>query len=174
MLMIRIFALYKVLRCYDEVKSRLCMSFIFSLLVETCPAVARCFIFFSSYGFLGYDLLVYSLYYLENPTIRFLLMFPNDANLILIASFGHLSGSCLGICIPFYLYTSQRIWSVFNMVTRLGFGQFTGCVTFIWCHGHMALNMSFLSRVSVTGVIVYPYIRLLYSWIGKFIRVWTA
>ncbi len=84
------------------------------------------------------------------------------------------SGSCLGICIPFYLYTSQRIWSVFNMVTRLGSGQFTGCVTFIWCHGHMALNMSFLSRVSVTGVIVYPYIRLLYSWIGNLIWVWTA
>ena len=89
-----------------------------------------------------------SAYYLANPTSGFLLMFPNDANLILIASFGHLSGSCLGICIPFYLYTSQRIWSVFNMVTRLGSGQFTGCVTFNWCHGHMALNMSFLFSVA--------------------------
>ncbi len=72
----------------------------------------------------------------------------------------------------FYLYTSQRIWSVFKMVTRLGSGQFTGfehILTFIWCHGHIALNMSFLSRVSVTGVIVYPYIRLLYSWIGNLI-----
>ncbi len=67
------------------------MSFIFSLLVETCPAVARCFLFFSSYGFLGYDLLVYGLYYLENPTFRFLLMFPNDANLISIVGYdGHL------------------------------------------------------------------------------------
>jgi hypothetical protein len=151
--------------CYDGFKSRLCMSFIFSLLVETCPAVTRCFLFFSSYGF-----------YLANPTSGFLLMFPNNANLILIASFGHLSGSCLGICIPFYLlvYTSHRIWSVFNMVTRLGSGQFTGCVTFNWCHCHMALNMPFLSRVSVTGVIVYPYIRLLYSWIWNLIWFWTA
>ena len=29
------------------------------------------------------------------------------------------------------------------MMTRLGSGQFTGCVTFNWCHGHMALNMFF-------------------------------
>ena len=79
---------------------------------------------------------------------------------------------CPGFCMPFYLYTGQRIWSVFNMVTRLGSGQFSDCehnLTFIWCHGHMARNMSFLSRVSVTRVIVYPYIRLLYSWIENLI-----
>ena len=78
MLNIRIFALYEVLRCYDGFKSRLCMNFIFSLLVETCPAVTRCFPFFSSYGFLGCDVSVYGLYYLENPTFGFLMMFPND------------------------------------------------------------------------------------------------
>jgi hypothetical protein len=110
MLMIRIFALYEVLRCYDEFKSCLCMSFIFSLLVETCPAVARCFLFFSSYGFLGYDLLVYGLYYLENPTFGFLLMFPNDTNLISIAGYdGHLVVA-LGFV---YLSTYIRV-SVYN------------------------------------------------------------
>jgi hypothetical protein len=171
--MIQIFALYEALRCYDGFKSRLWMSFIFSLLVETCPAVTRCFPFFSSYGFLGCDVSVYGLYYLENPTFGFLPEWRNsyfDSGL-------WTSGSCLGICMSFYLYTSQRIWSVFKMVTRLGSGQFTGFehnLTFIWCHGHIALNMSFLSRVSVSGVIVYPYIRLLYSWIGNLIWAWTA
>jgi hypothetical protein len=173
--MIQIFALYEVLRCYDGFKSRLCMSFIFSLLVETCPAVARCFLFFSSYGFLGYDLLVYGLCILFGESyIRVSADVPEWRKSYFDSGLWWTSGTCLGICIPFYLYTSQRIWSVFNMVTRLGSGQFTGCVTFIWCHGHMALNMSFLSRVSVTGVIVYPYIRLLYSWIGNLIWVWTA
>jgi hypothetical protein len=115
MLMIRIFALYEVLRCYDGFKSRLCMSFIFSLLVETCPAVTRCFLFFSSYGFLGYDLLVYGLYYLENPTFRFLLMSPNDANLISIAGYdGHLVLALGFVYLSTYIrvsvYDRSSIW----------------------------------------------------------------
>ncbi len=106
MLMIQIFALYEVLRCYDGFKSRLCMSFVFSLLVETYPAVTRCFLFFSSYGLLGCDVLVYGLYYLENPPFGFLLMFPNDANLISIVGYGHLVVVLGFVCPSIYIRVS--------------------------------------------------------------------
>jgi hypothetical protein len=169
MLMIRIFALYEVLRCYDEFKSRFCMSFIFSLWPWRDAFSFSPRMFFSWIWLVSLWSILFGKSYIwvsvDVPELR---------KSYFDSGLWWTSGNCLGICIPFYLYTSQRIWSVFNMVTRLRSGQFTGCVTFIWCHGHMALNMSFLSRVSVTGVIVYPYIRLLYSWIGNLIWVWTA
>ena len=78
-------------------------------------AVVRCFLFFSSYVFLGYDLLVYGLYYLENLTFRFLLMFPNDANLISIAGYdGHLVVALGFVYLSTYIrvnvYGRSSIW----------------------------------------------------------------
>ena len=82
MLIIRTLALYEVIRCHDAFQLRLCTSFILSLLVETCPAVMRCFPFSSSYDFLGYAVLVYGFHYLESREFGLLPTSPSDAKLI--------------------------------------------------------------------------------------------
>ena len=82
MLIIRTLALYEVIRCHDAFQLHLCTSFILSLLVETCPAVTRCFPFSSSYDFLGYAVLVYGLHYLESREFGLLPTSPSDAKLM--------------------------------------------------------------------------------------------